>query len=211
MLGLIGNFRNLLLESAPEAGLRDTIVWFVVGMVIMYLIEQIIPEDGGCSNHVHQLLKVSTSGEDLDRSNNVNINISKQSAIVPTGAFVAFHRFYSLFGGNSVNGGPMAAALARTGFVTYLGLALHNLPEGVSVAVSTTSSLRLGVSLCVAIMLHNVLEGMVVALPLWFGTRSRPKVLILTLINGMMEPLGGMYCIYILLVGVKSLRVRAFL
>ncbi|KAJ3222429.1 hypothetical protein HDU78_011757, partial [Chytriomyces hyalinus] len=52
-------------------------------------------------------------------------------------------------------------SLVRSSFVTYMGLAIHNLPE-----------------------------GMVVALPLWYTSRSRARVLILTFINGLMEPLG---------------------
>ncbi|KAJ3206766.1 hypothetical protein HDU67_007955 [Dinochytrium kinnereticum] len=84
-----------------------------------------------------------------------------------------------------------SSELVRTSFVTYLGLALHNLPEGVSVAVTTASDLKLGVSICVAIMLHNVLEGMVVSLPLYVSTRgSIPQILLLTFLNGLMEPLG---------------------
>ena len=50
--------------------------------------------------------------------------------------------------------------------------------------------MRLGTSLCVAILIHNVLEGFVVALPIWFATGSQNRVILLTLINGMMEPLG---------------------
>ncbi|KAI8611903.1 ZIP zinc transporter-domain-containing protein [Chytriomyces sp. MP71] len=81
-------------------------------------------------------------------------------------------------------------SLVRSSFVTYMGLAIHNLPEGISVALTTASNLRLGVSLCLAILLHNVLEGMIVALPLWYTSRSRTRVLLLTLLNGLMEPLG---------------------
>jgi ZIP family zinc transporter len=74
--------------------------------------------------------------------------------------------------------------------ITYFTMAIHNLPEGISVAVTTASDISIGVSLCCAILIHNILEGMIIALPLWRATESTFKVVILTLINGLMEPLG---------------------
>ncbi|KAJ3318369.1 hypothetical protein HDU93_003902, partial [Gonapodya sp. JEL0774] len=47
-------------------------------------------------------------------------------------------------------------ALMRTSLVTWIGMALHNLPEGASVYLSTRKSVSTGVSIAVAMMLHNV-------------------------------------------------------
>ncbi|KAL3899553.1 MAG: hypothetical protein SGCHY_001957 [Lobulomycetales sp.] len=69
-------------------------------------------------------------------------------------------------------------------------MAVHNIPEGVSVAYTTEYSLHLGISLCIAILLHNILEGMVVALPVYMVTRSPARVLASTFLNGLCEPLG---------------------
>lgn len=57
-------------------------------------------------------------------------------------------------------------------------------------ALTTATDFRLGTSLCTAILLHNIIEGMVVALPLWYATKSTQRVLVLTFLNGLTEPLG---------------------
>ncbi|KAJ3116155.1 hypothetical protein HDU96_010264 [Phlyctochytrium bullatum] len=110
-------------------------------------------------------------------------------------------------GGGWVEGIFGGGAGLRTSLVTFVGLALHNLPEGASVALSTAADLKLGVEVCAAILLHNVLgelslpnhtrtndsitEGMVVALPLHLSTKGNiPRVLLLTFLNGLAEPLG---------------------
>ena len=74
--------------------------------------------------------------------------------------------------------------------IVFGTMALHNLPEGVSVALTTTSDLSLGVSMCIAILIHNIPEGMVLAVTIYAATGSYKSVLLFTLLNGLMEPLG---------------------
>ncbi|KAJ3327701.1 hypothetical protein HDU76_011284 [Blyttiomyces sp. JEL0837] len=191
---------NLLIESVPKTGYFDAVIWLIGGAVVMYLLEMLIPEDdleGAIQHHLHgkeeddEDLELHRSEEGSGRGVGERRGFLAGAANgSATSGPSLMQRIQTLMGMKQAQQGSSAALLARTGFVTYLGLALHNLPEGISVAVSTASSVKLGISLCVAIMLHNLLEGMVVALPLWYGTANRFKVLLLTLTNGMMEPLG---------------------
>ena len=81
-------------------------------------------------------------------------------------------------------------SLLKTSFVTYIAMALHNLPEGLGVYLSSLSDHKLGLQLALGIMLHNIPEGMAVAIPMWVATKSWSYVLFMTLLNGLAEPLG---------------------
>ncbi|KAJ1558865.1 hypothetical protein HK096_000426 [Nowakowskiella sp. JEL0078] len=86
---------------------------------------------------------------------------------------------------------PGKKELWRMGWVTFLALAAHNMPEGLCVYLSALSNKMLGFQLTVAILLHNIPEGMAVAIPLWAATDgSTFHVLLWTFVNGLAEPVG---------------------
>ncbi len=53
--------------------------------------------------------------------------------------------------------------LYRSGIMTTIGIAIHNLPEGMTVALVSLADLRLGVP--VAIAIHNIPEGLACSIP----------------------------------------------
>lgn len=50
-------------------------------------------------------------------------------------------------------------SLLKTGIIVGIGLALHNLPEGLAIGSGFGASYKLGISLALAIALHDVPEG----------------------------------------------------
>lgn len=81
--------------------------------------------------------------------------------------------------------------LMRTGVITALALALHNLPEGLATFVSALQSPALAVPIVVAIAIHNIPEGIAVAVPIYYATSSRGKAFWYSLLSGLTEPLGA--------------------
>ncbi|MBE0431706.1 MAG: ZIP family metal transporter [Dehalococcoidia bacterium] len=81
--------------------------------------------------------------------------------------------------------------ILRVGYLVFFGLALHNVPEGLAIGAGLEASPVLGLYIAIAIALHNVPEGIAAAGILRAGGLSKARVLLLTLIIGLMTPLGA--------------------
>ncbi|NDL66584.1 ZIP family metal transporter [Anaerotalea alkaliphila] len=78
----------------------------------------------------------------------------------------------------------------RTGYLIFLGIALHNLPEGLAIGAGLEASQELGIVIALAIGLHNIPEGLAVAGPLKAGGTSNLRLFLFTLAAGLMTPIG---------------------
>ena len=81
--------------------------------------------------------------------------------------------------------------MLRIGYLIFLGIALHNLPEGLAIGAGVEASPELGLYIAIAIGLHNIPEGIAMACPLRFGGLPFFKVIGLTILAGLMVPLGA--------------------
>lgn len=83
------------------------------------------------------------------------------------------------------------------GVVIACAIALHNIPEGMSIGASYNIDAAGGVSmalvLAVLIGLHNIPEGMAVSVPLVAGGMSRIKAALLTAASGLPVVLGAWF------------------
>jgi ZIP family zinc transporter len=61
----------------------------------------------------------------------------------------------------------------------------------------------LGVAIAVAVALHNIPEGMSVSVPIYYATGSRRKAFIYSALSGLAEPVGAIaaYAVLVLLAG----------
>lgn len=88
--------------------------------------------------------------------------------------------------------------LLTTGLMIFVGILLHNFPEGMAVFMSSLMSIKSGVLLTIATALHNIPEGISVAVPIYFATKSRKQAFKFSFFSGMAEPLGAIICYLIL-------------
>lgn len=70
----------------------------------------------------------------------------------------------------------------RTGILTAIGIAMHNLPEGLAIGAGYALGSSLGFSVALTIALHNIPEGMAMAAPMCAARVSPGHV---TLVGGM--------------------------
>ena len=87
-------------------------------------------------------------------------------------------------------------SLFVAGLVMASAIALHNLPEGMTIGASYASNdAVMGSSalvLAVLIGLHNIPEGMAVSVPLISGGMSKPRAVLLTALSGAPTNLGAL-------------------
>jgi len=80
--------------------------------------------------------------------------------------------------------------LLNMGYLIAVGIALHDLPEGIAIAVGYAAESQLGLILVVAIALHNIPEGMATAAPLLMGGMSSKRIMIINGIVSLFTPMG---------------------
>lgn len=88
--------------------------------------------------------------------------------------------------------------LYRSGIMTTIGIAIHNLPEGMTVALVSLADLRLGIPVAIAIAIHNIPEGLACSIPLYCATSDRKKSCLISFAAGMTEPLGAILAVLLL-------------
>ena len=64
--------------------------------------------------------------------------------------------------------------------------------------MSSYGNTALGVSITIAIAMHNIPEGITVALPIYLSTNSKKKAFLYTFLSGITEPLGAILAFLIL-------------
>jgi ZIP family zinc transporter len=138
-------FVDLLCSSKLVIGFGYANLFFLIGLFIIYLLDQLIP-------HIH-----------MDGQVDSHCN-----------------RLY------------------RGGIMTTIGIAIHNLPEGMTVALVSLADLRLGVPVAFAIAIHNIPEGLACSIPLYCATSDRRKSCLLSFAAGMTEPLGAVLAVLLL-------------
>lgn len=73
-----------------------------------------------------------------------------------------------------------------------IAITIHNFPEGLAVGVSFgAGNLKDGLAIAIGIGLQNIPEGFAVAFPLLAEGVSRRKAFLITLLTGLVEPIGG--------------------
>ena len=79
----------------------------------------------------------------------------------------------------------------QLGIISMIVIILHNIPEGIITYITSDINLKLGMSMTLAIALHNIPEGVAIALPIYYGSKSKFKALLYTLIASLSEPFGA--------------------
>ncbi len=103
--------------------------------------------------------------------------------------------------------------LVGLGYMIMLGIALHDLPEGMAIAFGEHMKNRTGMVIALGIGIHNMPEGMAIAAPLLMSGMKKRQILLQTFLLSLITPLGtwlGSYLLHLapgfmpLMLGIAS-------
>ena len=102
-------------------------------------------------------------------------------------------------------------SLFVAGLVMACAIALHNVPEGMTIGAAYASNDgmmgRAALTLAVLIGLHNIPEGMAVSVPLISGGMKKPKAVLMTALSGVPTVLGALLGYLLGVIGVMGLAL----
>ncbi|MBO3444050.1 ZIP family metal transporter [Clostridium sp. CCUG 7971] len=97
----------------------------------------------------------------------------------------------------------------KSGYLIFISIMLHNLPEGLAIGSSFMSAQSLGVTLAIVIGLHNIPEGLAMALGLVGSKMKISKIILFTVIAGIPMGIGSFLGAYF--GGIFSSLIGVFL
>lgn len=83
-------------------------------------------------------------------------------------------------------------SLLKTGIIVSIGLAIHNIPEGLAIGSGFDASIKLGLGLAIAICLHDIPEGISMAVPMKNGGMNKYKILLYVIFSGITTGIGAL-------------------
>jgi ZIP family zinc transporter len=66
-------------------------------------------------------------------------------------------------------------SIKKTALMLLIGIAIHNLPEGIAISSGFTSMEKIGLAIALGIAFHDIPEGIITSAPLYASTRKRLK------------------------------------
>lgn len=88
--------------------------------------------------------------------------------------------------------GVTNARLYKVGLLTAVGIAIHNIPEGLAVSAGYARLPALGILVALSIAFHNIPEGIATGAPLYSAGMRARKVFAISSLSGLAEPLGAL-------------------
>ena len=157
------SFVELLLSSIASIGYLPGILFFFVGMSIMFLIDVVV-------SHKYEF------------ENSIEVLINENGSYKPHLHYGHRHRQH--FRGEKKN-----LKIDKTSLFIILGVFIHNFPEGMATFIGTLAEINLGLVLTLAITLHNIPEGIAVSMPIYAYTGSKKKAFKWSFISGISDPI----------------------
>ncbi len=97
------------------------------------------------------------------------------------------HRHFSF----NCDGDEEKAKYLKTGILLSVGIAMHNLPEGVAIGTGFIVSFEIGLALAILMAIHNFPEGMAVGAAMCVGKVRASRIILVTALAGIPMGIGA--------------------
>ena len=166
------SFLELLPLAIDEAGLLIGTIAFFIGIIFIAILDIVVP-------HEYKEEHIALAHEPIAAKHQFR------------------HRIRRRFQRGSKS---RQSIMYHMGMLTALGIAIHNLPEGLAVFSSAVAgNVSLGVLVAIAVALHNIPEGIIVFVPIHEATGNAKMAFLASMSSGLAEPLGALIGYAILL------------
>ncbi|MFW9781154.1 MAG: zinc transporter ZupT [Candidatus Heimdallarchaeota archaeon] len=184
---ILVSFVELLQASIETQGLFLGLVFFFLGMLIMFGIDMVV-------SHQYEF------------EDSIEYFINKNGEHKPHLHYGHRHRrrYHHRGEKREIN-------LMKTSIFIFFGVFIHNFPEGIVTFIGTLTEANLGILLTIAIALHNIPEGIAVSVPIYASTLNKKKAFKWSFLSGMSEPLGAIITWIILFPFISEIVLSAML
>ncbi len=172
-------FMELMNEAWEMGGFLTATLGFTAGAIFMFAVDVLIPHMRFGEAEVHSSKVEVPSTADWDFR-------------------VAAHRHRRRHHWFRRTTTPIDQGLFKTGILVAIGIAIHNMPEGIAVGAGYAHTPQFGIFIAIAIALHNIPEGIATALPLCKSGVCRWDAFKIALLSGLTEPIGALLAITVL-------------
>lgn len=81
--------------------------------------------------------------------------------------------------------------LSNLGIMSAVAIAIHNLPEGLTIFTTGINDISLALPIAFAVILHNIPLGIAISVPIYYSTGDKKKAFLYTFIVGLFQPIGA--------------------
>ena len=159
------SFVELLLNSIVSIGYQLGVLFFFLGMGIMFLIDVLV-------SHKYEF------------EDSIEVLVNDNGSYKP-------HLHHGHRNRHQSGRKKTKIKIEKTSLFIVLGVFIHNFPEGMATFIGTLTDIKLGLLLTLAVALHNIPEGIAVSIPLYINNGSRRNAFKWSFISGMSEPVGA--------------------
>lgn len=99
--------------------------------------------------------------------------------------------------------------LNKTSWYLIAGIALHNLPEGMAIAIGSVTEIKTGLVVALAIAIHNIPEGICTSAPLYHSTGKRLQSFLVSSLTAVPVLIGFLIANYLYM--IISINVVGFI